>query len=210
MVCNGRLVAVAGGSARAGGIEGRGPCPSARSLRWVRSGSIVARAERAALIGGGGGSGQDKQWLPRQRCEAGCGPWRARSCLVHPDPRRRDLLASRRAAVGVAVAADPAGPLVGRRVGRARFRWWVRAGLVRDSSGQLAGLGRRFFRPLPGATRWQSASGAPSAVRSEESLWALVMDVLCLRLEGSGLEGSVALRWATSGPGQCATQTSLC
>ena len=83
-------------------------------------------------------------------------------------------------------------------VGR-RWSWkWLWAGLVRDLSGQLAGL---IFRPSPGAIRWQSASGAPSALGSEESLWALAMDVLCLRLQGSGLEGSIALRWVSSGPG---------
>ena len=74
---------------------------------------------------------------------------------------------------------------------------WIGTGLV----GAAGGAGAAIFRPSPGAIRWQSASGAPSALGSEESLWALVMDVLCLRLKGSGLEGSVALRWVSSGPG---------
>ena len=56
MVCNGTSVASAGGSACAGGTEGRGPCSRARSLRWARAESVAARAERAASRRGGGGA----------------------------------------------------------------------------------------------------------------------------------------------------------
>ena len=74
---------------------------------------------------------------------------------------------------------------------------WIGTGLVGAAGGAEAAI----LRPSLGTARWRSASGAPSAMGSEERFWALVMDVLCLSWEGSGLEGSVAFRWVPSDPG---------
>ena len=74
---------------------------------------------------------------------------------------------------------------------------WIGTGLVGEAVGAEAAISSSLATPV-----WYwSVAEAPSAAGSEESLRALVMDVLCLRWLGSGVEGAVALWWDRLGSG---------
>ena len=165
-----------------------------------RSPSRLARSTRRR-VATGGGSRQDGQWSSRQRCEAGCGPWRARRCVVPSGLRRRDVLAAggRRSAWW---------SLLIRQV-----RLWIRG---RGGGGLGSGCGLDWYGTGRGSCRGKGGDlelvadsslvlvgggGSVGGGVGGASLRVLVMGVLCLRWLGSGVEGAVALWWATLGSG---------